>query len=263
MDRVVLSVAFAMLPNLRTIESIEHACHDGAVATPYDSIKGYEENWVAILSDIQRDTLLPDPFLRPTMSSLPGLTRPLASLLSSLGLARQQIQIMELCIPWKFWMQEGHSGYERGVQPHICAAFRYLECLDVRLMVDVHILEVALQGLMPLSITNFFGAASGLQTLNMEFDCYEKEDGASLDPIDLWVTEYPRAGQFFATLALPNLSTFILLTCTLTEEILISFIRRHATTLKDISLFDVGLDYNSVKPNSWEKTLSRSPQFCF
>ncbi len=159
MDRVVLSVAFAMLPNLRTIESIENTCHDGAVATPYDSIKGYEKNWVATLSDIQRDTLLPDPYLHFSVSSLPGLTRPLASLLSSLGLARKQIRTIELCIPWQFWKQECPSGYERGVQPHICVAFRCLESLDIHLMVDVYELEVALQGLMPLSITNFIGAA--------------------------------------------------------------------------------------------------------
>ncbi len=93
--------------------------------------------------------------------------------------------------------------------------------------------------------------------LNLEFDCYEEEDGVSLDPIDWWVNGYPRAGQLFATLALSNLSTFRLQTCTLTEEILISFLRRHATTLKEISLLEVVLDYNSVKPTSWEKTLKQ------
>lgn len=69
MDLIVLSAALPMLQNLRTIESIEKAFRNGAVATPYDSIAGHEKDWVPILSDLQTETLLPTPFIDLSLST--------------------------------------------------------------------------------------------------------------------------------------------------------------------------------------------------
>ena len=163
---VVLSTGLAMLPNLRTIKSIGSTYLNRTIATPYHSITGHEEHWLPIISDVQRATFLPDPFVDPTVSTQSGLARPLASLICGLGLARKQIRTMELnMIPWEFWKQGGPSGFEHGVRPHIRAAFQYLESLELCFIVDAYDLEVPLQGLMPLSISTFIGAAAGLRLL--------------------------------------------------------------------------------------------------
>lgn len=96
MDLAILSAALAMLPNLRTIEPIENTYPDADGPTPYDSIMGNENSWVPVLSDLQRDTLLPNPFVDALISTQPGPARPLVSLLSGLGLTRKQILTMEI-----------------------------------------------------------------------------------------------------------------------------------------------------------------------
>ena len=104
MDLEVLSTALARLPNLRTIKPIESSYLEGAEATPYNSIRGDEKNWIPIVSDLQVETLLPDLYFRCSLSSQPGIGQPLASVLSGLGLTRKQIRTMELNdVPWEFW----------------------------------------------------------------------------------------------------------------------------------------------------------------
>ena len=99
----------------------------------------------------------------------------------------------------------------------------------------------------------------------MGFSCYgayddEREDdfGADLDYTD-WLARkiYPRAGQLFATLRLPNLAIFRLRFCILTEESLVGFIRRHAATLKEIRVSCVALDSKSKESTSWEKAFKK------
>lgn len=218
MDLIVLSAALPMLQNLRTIESIEKAFRNRAVATPYDSIAGHEKDWVPILSDLQTETLLPTPFIDLSQSTQPETVRPLAPLISGLGLARRQLPTKELRrIPWSFWKQEGPSGFEHGVRSHIHAAFRYLESLDVQFVVDVYDLEVSLQGLMPPSANNFIGAAPGLRLLDLTFRSDEEDDdGAGFGDAN-WGT-LPRTGQVFATLNLPNLAIFRLWSCILPRK---------------------------------------------
>lgn len=256
LDLVLLSTALAMLPNLRTIKRFHSSYAGNGIATPYASIRGDEKNWTPILSDVQRDTFLPDPFIDPTVSVQPGLARPLASLICGLGVARKQIRTMELDnIPWEFWKQGGPSGFEHGVRPHVHVAFQYLESLKVHLMVDVDDLEVPLQGLMPLSISTCIGAAAKLRLLDVDFTCYGADDDEPIE-WDLWVRRrFPRAGQFFATLTLPNLAIFRIWNCTLTTESLVGFFRRHTATLKEIRIDSVALDDKSSETTSWEKAL--------
>lgn len=263
MDLIVLSAALPMLQNLRTIESIEKAFRNGAVATPYDFIAGHEKDWVPILSDLQTETLLPTPFIDLSQSTQPETARPLAPLISGLGLARRQLRTKELRrIPWSFWKQEGPSGFEHGVRSHIHAASRYLESLDIQFVVDVYDLEVSLQGLMPPSANNLFGAAPGLRLLDLTFLCYEEDDdGAGFGDAN-WGT-LPRTGQVLATVNLPNLVIFRLWSCILTEETLIDFIRRHSTTLKEISMSFVRLDNRSFESTSWEETLKQIAPILF
>lgn len=264
LDLVLLSTALAMLPNLRTINSIESSYLNRPTATPYHSITGHEEYWLPILSDLQRDTFLPDPFVDPTVSTQSGLARPLASLICGLGLARKQIRTMELNnIPWEFWKQKGPSGFEHGVRPHIRVAFQYLESLEIHLIVDTYDLEVPLQGLMPLSISTCIEAAAGLRLLDVGFACYgayddqwEDDFRADLDPKNMWARRlFPRAGQLFATLTLPNLAIFRLGDCTLTTGSLVGFTTRHTATLKEIRIGSVALDDKSNETTSWEKAL--------
>lgn len=250
MDFAILSAALAMLPNLRAIESI-------VIPTPYHSIIGSEDSSDTVLSDLQMHTLL-NPLVDPPLSTKTGRARPLASLLSGLGLTRKQILTMEIeDIAWSFWEQDGLSGFQHGAQQLIHAAFRHLEKLFVSFLVDAYDLEVRLQGLMPLSIANFIGAAQRLQSLELIFDCHKDEDRAHFDGTNRLAMFCPRAGQLFATLTLPNLAIFRLQACILTEGILIGFIRRHATTLKHIHINMVVLDNQSAESTSWEKTLKQ------
>lgn len=256
MDLVILSAAFAKLPNLGTIEPINYSVIAGTRATPYDSIKGHDTNWIPILSNLQRDTLLPKPFVDLYVSTRLGLARPLASLFAGLGVTRQQVLTMELSeIPWAFWEQDGPSGFQHGAQQFIHAAFRQLEYLDVIFLVDAHDLWTRLQGVLPLSINSFIEAAPSLRQLHLDFH-YHEHDRANVAGTD-WLWNLARAGQLFATLTLANLARFSVKSCTLTEAILIGFMRRHTATLKDLCITDVTLDDDSIESTSWEKTLKQ------
>ncbi len=246
MDLAVLSTALAMLSNLRTIESMEKAfCH---TVPP-------------ILSDLQRDTCLPEPFINPFESTQPELARPLASLLSGLGLAPKQILTMDLDeIPWTFWEKNGPSGFPHDAQQLIYTAFRHLESMTVQFLLDYDDLMLLLPMVLPLSMTTFVGAAPRLRLLDLSFRFCEQYDGSR----GFWfhstywlVRRLPHAGQLFTTLTLPNLTIFRLGSCKLTEQILLGFIKRHATTLKEIGIDTVVLDNRSDEPTSWEKLVKQ------
>ena len=248
MDLAMLSAAFAMLPNLRTIKSLEAESCSGAFPR---------------LSDLQSETYLQVPFVDPSESTQSGLSRPLASLLSGLGLTRKQIITMEIGeIAWSFWEDNGPSGFLLDAERFIHAAFQHLESITVHFLVDIDDLLDRLQGLLPLSITRFVGAAPKLRLLDLSFQCY----GANNNQVDFhgWPEAFcPVAGQLFATLTLPNLAIFRLECCILTEQILQDFITRHAATLKEISMAGVVLVNTSEESTSWEKTLKRIAPIMF
>ncbi|CAF9935263.1 hypothetical protein IMSHALPRED_010164 [Imshaugia aleurites] len=253
MDLEFLIAAFALLPNLRDIYSMAMQ----SSTTPYYSIRRRKNGMDPVLSALQRDTLLPKPFVDTSVSTQTGLSRPLASLLSGLGLTRKQIySIVVADIAWSFWKQDGPSGFQHVGQELIDAAFQQLKNMYVILVVDAYDLEVRLQGMLPLSISTFIGAAKRLQWLTLEFGCYAKdEDGAGFD--NNIATRSPRAGQLFAKLTLPCLVTLHFGNCILTEEILIGFMKRHSTTLKYLHLVEVDLDNQSMESTSWAETLKQ------
>lgn len=275
MDLVLLSTALAMLPNLQTIESIDTSyLHlNLRAAAPYDSVTGRDEIWFPILSDLHRDTFLPDPFVDPTVSTQPGLAQPLASFICGLGLARKQIRTLELDnIPWEFWKQACPSGFEHSVRPFIRVAFQYLESLKIHFKIDGYDLEVLLEGLIPLSISTCIEAAAGLRLLDVGFTCYGEgdhdkwEDGFWQD-FDFETLQkmrfHPRAGHVFATPTLPNLAIFRLGDCSLTTESLVGFIRRHTAKLEEIRISFVDLDDKTNENTSWEKALKQiAPTLC-
>lgn len=262
MDLAILSAALAMLPNLRTIEPIENTYPDADGPTPYDSIMGNENSRVPVLSDLQRDTLQPNPFVDALISTQPGPARPLVSLLSGLGLTRKQILTMEIYyLAWSFWEEDGPSLFQQQLIP---AAFQRLEQLEVHFLVDIYDLEVRLQGLMPPSIASFIGAAPRLRLLNLNFQYYGGNiNRAGFENTNRLGRKFSRAGRLFATLNLPNLAMFRLGCCMLTEGILIDFIRRHASTLKEIEMDTVVLDSRSADATSWEKTLKQIAPMSF
>ena len=238
MDLAILSAALAMLPNLRAIKSMEEAFDYWA--TP-------------ITSELQSVTLV---FAKP-VPARSGLARPLASLLSALGLTRKQILSIEISeIPWSFWEDNPPSGFLPDVQQLVPTAFRHLESMVVTFCVDINDLDVRLQGLLPTSISIFIGAAPGLRSLDLSFLYYDGEDDESDWQDPHWLAKLcPRAGQLFAALTLPNLGIFCLASCRLPEKVLKDFITRHATTLKGIRIAAVALDNGSNESTSWEKTL--------
>lgn len=230
-DLTMLPAALTMLPNLRAIKSMDEA---------------FDHCATTILSGLQSSTL-------PRQSCI---GRPLASLLYGLGLTRRQIVSMEMDpIPWRFWQDEGPSGFLYDVQQLIRLAFRSLESMIVCFFIDIDDLEVRLQSLLPTSIITFVAAAQRLRSLDISFYCYHEEhDGLDLQDTD-WVEKSPNMGQVFAALTLPNLVYFRLSYCTLSEKTLQDFITRHATTLKGLCMSIVVLDNGSDKSTSWEKTL--------
>ena len=240
MDLAMLSAALAMLPNLRAIKSMDEVFDFRA--TPM--LSGPRSDWLPF-ADVE--------------SKRTGLARPLASLLCGLGLTRKQIVTMEIDpIAWNFWEDKGPSGFLHDAQQLIHSAFRNLERMIVYFLVDFGDLEVRLQRLLPTSITTFIAAAQRLRSLHLSFHGYQGEDdGSNLrDTNWLWLLERScHAGQVFATLTLPNLVEFRLASCRLPEKILEDFIARHASTLKEISMFMVTLDNGTNEYTSWEKTL--------
>ena len=236
MDLPMLSAALAMLPNLQTIG-------------PYSDIDDHED-----LRDVQRNTLLKNPFISVWRSRQPGLARPLVSLLSGLGLSRRRILNMETnAIPWSFWKEDGPSGVQNGALQLIHAAFRHLESLNVWIVVDAYDLEVSMQGIMPHSITSFLGAAHSLRRLELKFQCRQDCDWSTFEGVNWMAREAPRAGPLLAMLTLPSLAILSFATCILTEESFIGFIGRHATTLKSLCLIMIVLDNQSTEPTSWER----------
>lgn len=244
MDLAMLSAALAMLPNLRTIEPRYECC----------CVHGHRNVQVPILSDVQWKTLLENPFIGPSRSRQPGLARPLVSLLSGLGLTRRQILTMEIdSIPWSFWKEDGPSGIRNIALQLIQAAFRHLESMSVCIVVDAYDLEVSLQGIMPLSMTNFLGAAHNLRRLQLGFQSRMDGDASAFEGTNWIARTTPRAGRLFATLTLPSLAALGFANCILTEESFIGFIRRHATTLKTLRLVMIVLDNQSAERTSWER----------
>ena len=230
-DLATLSAALTMLPNLRAIRSMGEAF--GYCTTPISSV-------------LQNSTL-------PRQSCI---GRPLASLLFGLGLTRRQIVTMEMDpISWRFWHDDGPSGFLYDVRQLIHLAFRCLESMIVCFFIDIEDLEVRLQSLLPTSITTFVAAAQRLRSLDISFYCYYGEhDGSDLEDTH-WLEKPPNMGQVFGALTLPNLVSFRLSYCTLPEKILQDFIIRHTTTLKGICMSVVTLDNGSDKSTSWENTL--------
>ena len=238
MDLAILSAALAMLPNLRAIKSM---------------VEAFDCRATSITSELQSVTLVSaEPALARS-----GLARPLASLISALGLTRKQILTIDISdIPWSFWEDNSPSGFLPDVQQFVPTAFRHLESMVVTLYVDINDLEARLQGLLPTSITTFIGAAQRLRSLDLSFFYYEGEDdGPDWPDTHELAKLFPHAGQLFAALTLPNLVEFRLASCRLPEKILEDFIARHASTLKNISMSAVALDNRSNESTSWEKTL--------
>ena len=248
MDVALLTAAFALLPNLREVVSMVGT----EETTPYRSVRRSKDSWDPVQSALQRDTLLPMPFVDPSVSTQSGLSRPLASLLLCLGVTRKSIDTIEIAdIAWRFWEQDGRSTFQHVGQQRIEAAFRRLKSMYVTLVIDADDLEVRLQGVLPLSISTFIGAAKRLEFLNLEFGCYAK------DQYEAGSTRGARACQLFAKLTLPYLVTLHFGNCILTEEILIGFMKRHSTTLKDLYLVEVDLDNQSMESTSWAETLKQ------
>ena len=244
MDLAVLSAALAMFSNLQRIgPNYKYCCaHDP------------ENVRVPILSDVQRNTLLEDPFICPLSSRQPGLARPLVSLLSGLGLTRRRILDMKMnAIPWSFWKEVVPSGAQNSTLQLMYAAFQHLESIDICIVFDCYDLEVSMQGIMPLSITNFLGAAHSLRRLQLEFQGRQDCDASAFGGIDWTARTTPRAGPLFATLTLPSLAMLTIVNCILTEESFIGFIQRYATTLKSLRLIGIVLDNQSAEPTSWER----------
>ena len=243
MDLAMLSAALAMLPNLQNIESKYETC----------PVHGRNNVPVPMLSDLQWNTLLKNPFIGPTRSRQPGLARPLVSLLSGLGLTRKQILKMEMNdIPWSFWKEDCPSGIHNSALQLIQVAFRHLESMTACIVVDAYDLEFSMQGIMPPSITSFLGTAHSLRRLELEFQCREDCDVSAFEGAN-WIARTPRAGPLFATLTLPSLAMLTIANCKLTEESFIGFIRRHATSLKSLDLIMIDLDNQSAEPTSWER----------
>ena len=238
MDLAILSAALAMLPNLRAIKSM---------------VEAFDCRATSITSELQSVTLVSaEPVLARS-----GLARPLASLISALGLTRKQILTIDISgIPWSFWEDNSPSGFLPDVQQFVPTAFRHLESMVVTFYVDINDLEARLQGLLPTSITTFIGAAQRLRSLDLCFSYYEEEDdGPDWQGMHELAKLCPHAGQLFAALTLPNLVELRLAFCRLPEKILEDFIARHASTLKNVSLSAVALDNRSNEYTSWEKTL--------
>ena len=237
MDLAMLSAALAMLPNLREVKPLEQA---------------FDYKATAFLSELQSDTLV---FAEP-VSTQSGLARPLASLISALGLTRKQILTIQLYeIRWSFWEDNQPSGVLPDVQQLVPAAFRHLESMIVSFFVDLSDLEVRLQGSWPTSITTFVAAAQRLRSLEIWFLPYHGEDDGSNLEFPGAPEESCHAGQIFAALTLPNLVEFSLDYCRLPERVLEDFIARHASTLKTIGISLVALEKGSNESTSWEKTL--------
>ena len=236
MDLAVLSAALAMLPNLQAIKSMEKAF-------------GYDLSPIRLC--LQRDTLLPAPF-----HDYPsGIARPLASLISGLGLTRKQILTVDVVvITWSSRADKRPSGCLHDVQQLIRAAFRDLESMIVEFDVNFNDLEFRWQGVLPNSISSFVGAAPKLRLLDINFH-WSSQDAVDPSAHDYEHWRGPPVGQLFATLTLPNLAIFRLEFCELAEKSLEDFLSRHATTLKEIKMDEVILDNRSDEPSSWEKTL--------
>ena len=244
MDLAMLSAALAMLPNLQNIESKYETCF----------VHGHKNVPVPMLSDLQLNTLLKNPFIGPTRSRQPGLARPLVSLLSGLGLTRRHILKIQMNdIPWSFWKEDLPSGVHNSALQLIHVAFRHVESMIACIVVDAYDLEVSMQGNMPRSITNFLGAAHSLRRLQLEFQCHEDCDESAFEGTNWMARTTPRAGPLFATLTLPSLAMLTIANCKLTEESFIGFIKRHATTLKSLGLTMIVLDNQSAEPTSWER----------
>ena len=249
MDFAILSAALAMFSNLQRIGPI-YECRRAR------DLKNVQ---VPIISDVQRNTLLEDPFVGTLRSGRYGLARPLVSLLSGLGLTRRRILNMEInAIPWSFWKwsfwKEGApSGVQKSTLQLIYAAFQHLESMDVCIVVDCYDLELSLRGILPLSITSFLGAAHSLRRLQLEFKGRQDRDASAFEGVNWIARSIPRAGPLFATLTLPSLAMLSIANCILTEESLIGFIQRHATTLKSLRLIGIVLDNRSAEPTSWER----------
>lgn len=258
MDLAMLSAALAMLPNLRTIESLERSfCREALPTKPYYSVRGIEYGWVPVLSDVHMGTLLPAPFVDPFVSLRPGLARPLVSLLSGLGLTWRPVHSIDTGeIPWSFWDEDGPPVLQHGEQLLIHDAFRHLKRMHINILVDAFDLKGRLQGLLPAAVTNFIGAAPGLRLLDLEFQWHGLSHAWSrYDRANKEARTFPPAENLFAALTLPSLAIFRLEYCTLTEEILIDFTRRHATTLKEVSISRVILRNKPDRSTSWEGTL--------
>lgn len=242
-DLATLSAAFASLPNLRIIKAMDTAFRYDVPLSP---------------SDLQRDTSLLEPFINSSVySTQPEISRPLASLISGLGLTRKRILTMEMKrIAWSFWENNGPSGFLHDAERLIHAAFQHLESMTVHFGVDLYDLQVRLQGMLPPSITRFIGSSPRLRRLELGFSaCDIGGEQTEFDGTNWLPIIYPRAGQLFAALTLPNLAIFRLNCCTLTENILKQFITRHSTTLKEVVMAGVVLENRSEESTSWEKTL--------
>ena len=244
MDLAVLSAALAMFSNLQRIgPNYEYCCaHDP------------ENVRVPILSDVQRNTLLEDPFIRPLRSRQPGLARPLVSLLFGLGLTRRRVLNMEInAIPWSFWKEDAPSGIQNSALQLIHAAFQSLESMNLCIVVDADDFEVSMHGTMPLSITSFLGAAHILRRLQLGFRYCEDCDASAFEGVNWIARTTPRVEPLFATLTLPSLAMLTIAHCILTEESFIGFIQRHATTLKSLRLTKIVLDNQPAELTSWER----------
>lgn len=245
-DLAMLSATFALLPHMRTIKAM-------------DTASRYRPP--LLLSDLQKDTFLVAPFVFPSSSTQSDISRPLASLLSGLGLTRKRILSMELGqIAWSFWEDNGPSGFLHDAERLTHAAFQHLESMNVCFVVDLDDLQVRLQGSLPPSITRFVGSAPRLRQLELSFVPRDNGGGGGggeteFDGRNRLPVHCPRAGQLFAALTLSNLAIFHLQGCTLTENILKHFITKHSTTLKEVCMDAVVLDNRSEESTSWEKTL--------
>ena len=211
MDLAILSTALAMMPNLQSIEPIEEWCcdRDFLSSTPFSAITSDEDQWEPILSEVQRDTLLGEPFADHAFSTQLGLIRPLATLLSSLGLTRKPVLTLDITsIAWSFWEDNGPSGFSLDAQQLILTAFRHLEYLTVVFGIDDGDLVARLQGLLPLSLTTFLKAAPRLRQLDVEFDYYGPDDTETTFGDPNWQAGvFPHMGQLFPTLTLPTLTS--------------------------------------------------------
>ena len=261
MDLAILPAVLDLLPNLRTIESLENLLSREYLPTsPYNSARGNAYSWVPVLSDMHRDTLLPEPFVDPFVSLQPGLARPLVSLLFGLGLSQRQVHAIDTGeIPWSFWEQDGLSVLQQEKQPLIHAAFRHLKHMRINILIDAYGLKgrrQGRQGLLPASITHFIGAAPRLRLLDLKFQWYgESYAWSRSDRANKEARTYPPAEQIFAALTFPSLAIFRLKFCTLTEETMIDFTERHAITLKEVCMSTVVLHNEAGRSTSWERAL--------